>query len=100
MQKLARTTGKTVVLTRPQTTLEGAAELLLKHKIGGLPVGGRRGATGGDHHHQRYPAGLSRRDGALSEIANHRHIRVNTERNWGKELKRVEEFLYNTPSSS
>ncbi len=38
MQKLARTTGKTVVLTRPQTTLEGAAELLLKHKIGGLPV--------------------------------------------------------------
>ena len=36
----------------------------------------------------------------LSEIANHRHIRVNTERNLEKELKRVEEFLYNPPSSS
>jgi len=31
----------------------------------------------------------------LSELANHCHIRVNTERDWEKELKRVEESLYN-----
>ena len=33
----------------------------------------------------------------LSEIANQRHIRINTERGWEKELKRVEDFLYNPP---
>ncbi len=31
----------------------------------------------------------------LSETGNHRHIRVNTERDLEKELKRVEDFLYN-----
>ncbi len=30
----------------------------------------------------------------FSEIADHCHIRVNTERGWEKELKRVEDFLY------
>jgi len=33
----------------------------------------------------------------LSEIANHRHIRVNIERDWEKDLQRVEDSLYNPP---
>ncbi len=36
----------------------------------------------------------------LNEIANYRHIRVNTERDSETELKRVEDFLYNPPSSN
>lgn len=36
----------------------------------------------------------------LSEIADHCHIRFNTERDWENELKRLEVSLYNPPTCS
>ncbi len=36
----------------------------------------------------------------LSEIADHCHIRFDTERDWENELKRVEDSLYNPPTCS